>query len=71
MRAEGEALRLQAAGGLAFEVFQVSREVFYVPGPDWWLAFSEREPGHATGRPAGLRLHLRGMYHDVQAWRLE
>ena len=61
----------QLDDGLVYDAYAVSPEVFYVPGTDWWLAFSEREPGHATGRPAGLRLHLRGMYHDVQAWRLE
>ena len=67
----GPALQLQLDDGLVYDAYAVSPEVFYVPGTDWWLAFSEREPGHATGRPAGLRLHLRGMYHDVQAWRLE
>jgi len=62
LRAEGEALRLQVASGMEFDVFQVSREVFYVPAPDWWLAFS--------GGDAGRRLHLRSMALDAVAPRL-
>ncbi|MCU0940726.1 MAG: hypothetical protein MUC86_16760, partial [Burkholderiaceae bacterium] len=56
-------LQLRVDGGLAFDVFQVSREVFYAPGPDYWLAFSgPRE------RPTAL--HLRGMFVDAAAPRM-
>jgi CubicO group peptidase (beta-lactamase class C family) len=61
LSADGQALRLQVDDGLVFDVFQVSREVFYVPGPDWWLAFSSA----ADGR----RLHLRSMALDTVAAR--
>ena len=63
---EGERLRLQVDDGLVYDAHQVSREVFYVPGTDWWLAFSETP----TGGASPLRLHLRGMYHDAQGARL-
>lgn len=59
----GPGLQLRVDNGLAFDVFQVSREVFYVPGPDYWLAFSgPRE------RPAAL--HLRSMFVDAVAPRM-
>lgn len=54
-------LRLQIGGGLEFDVFQVSREVFYVPGPDYWLAFS--------GGPRPEAMHIRSMFIDTVARR--
>ena len=59
--AVGEPLRLRVGTGLDFDVFQVSPEVFYVPGPDYWLAFS------GGARPTTL--HLRSMFVDVVARR--
>lgn len=67
----GPALQLQLDDGLVYDAYPVSHEVLYVPGTDWWLAFSEGAPGSTGARPGGLRLHLRGMYHDAQALRLE
>ena len=58
----GDRLRLQVGAGLAFDMFQVSPEVFYVPGPDWWVAFAGGE------RPAAM--HVRGMFVDAIARRL-
>lgn len=58
----GDRLRLQAGAGLEFDMFQVSPEVFYVPGPDWWVAFS------GDARPGAM--HVRGMYLDAIAHRL-
>ena len=46
----------------AYEDGPVSPEVFYVPGTDWWLAFSDA--------PQGLRLHVHGMYHQASGPRL-
>lgn len=59
----GSRLQLRVAGGLAFDVFQVGREVLYAPGPDYWLAF--------TGpRERPTTLHLRGMFVDATAPRM-
>ncbi len=57
-------LQLRVADGLRYDAYAVSREVFYVPGTDWWLAFSD-------DGAANLRLHLRGMYIDAIAAREE
>ncbi len=65
LRAGGPGLRVQVDGGLEYDAYPVSRSVYYVPGTDWWLAFSR---GAAAG-PAGWRLHLRGMYHAADAMR--
>ena len=46
-------------------VFQVSRQVFYVPGHDWWLAFDN---GGRADAPVP-RLLLQGMYHQARAVR--
>jgi CubicO group peptidase (beta-lactamase class C family) len=54
-------LRIRAADGLEFDVFQVSREVFYVPGLDYWLAFEGGTP------PAAM--HVRSMFVDAVARR--
>lgn len=54
-------LRLREGDGLEFDAFQVSREVFYVPGPDYWIAFSG-----AAGPPA---MHVRSMFVDFVAHR--
>lgn len=51
----GQGLQLQLADGLMQDMFQVSAQVFYVPGLDWWVAFSDAAPQ----RP---RLHVHGMY---------
>ncbi len=59
----GDSLWLRVDAGLAFDVFQVSRDAFYVPGPDYWLAFS--------GERAAPRLHLRSVFVDTSATREE
>jgi CubicO group peptidase (beta-lactamase class C family) len=56
-------LQLRVDSGLAFDVFQVSRDVFYAPGPDYWLAFSGPREQPAT-------LHVRGMFVDAAASRM-
>lgn len=66
LRAAGPGLQLQVGDGLVYDTFQVSREVFYVPGTDWWLAFSDCGPDG----PPGPRLHVRGMYLHANAVRL-
>jgi CubicO group peptidase (beta-lactamase class C family) len=53
--------RLRIGEGLEFDLFPVSREVFYAPGPDYWLAFS--------GGQTPAALHLRSMFVDVVARR--
>lgn len=62
LRPGGPGLQLQAGGGLVYDLFPVSREVFYVPGTDWWLAFGDA--------PQGPRLHVHGMYHHASGLRL-
>jgi CubicO group peptidase (beta-lactamase class C family) len=67
LQAAGPGLRVQVDGGLGYDAFAVSRSVFYVPGTDWWLAFTrDAQPG-----APGWRLHLRGMYHADDASREE
>ena len=66
---DGERLRLQVDDGLVYNAYQVSPEVFYVPGTDWWLAFNEAPPGNPA--PPRLQLRLRGMHLDAQGSRLE
>lgn len=65
LREGGPGLRVQLDDGLEYDAHPVSPAVFYVPGTDWWLAFSRE----AVSDPAGWRLHLRGMYHEADAWR--
>lgn len=55
------ALRWRVGTGLEFDVFQVSGDVFYVPGPDYWLAFS------GGARPSTL--HLRSVFKDARGPR--
>ena len=55
-------LRMRIGDGLAFDVFQVGRAIFYVPGLDHWLAFSGERP------PASFR--LRSMYLDEAPTRV-
>lgn len=62
----GQGLQLQTEGGLQFDAYPVSRSVFYVPGNDWWIAFS-RGAGDA---PRPSRLHVRSMYIEADATRL-
>jgi CubicO group peptidase (beta-lactamase class C family) len=54
-------LRLREGDGLEFDVFQVSREVFYVPGPDYWIAFS--------GADGPSTMQVRSMFVDFVAHR--
>lgn len=44
LQVSGDRLVLQRGEGLAFAVFPVSAEVFFVPGTDWWLSFSGGVP---------------------------
>jgi len=53
-------LRLRAGDGLEFDMFQVSPEVLYVPGPDWWIAFSGMGPD---------AMHVRSVFTDFIARR--
>lgn len=55
-------LFLRVGRGEAASVFQVSREVFYVPTLDLWLAFS--------GAPAAPTMHVRSVFHVAEATRL-
>jgi len=68
----GERLQLQIDDGLVYDAHPVSKQVFYVPGTDWWLAFSDTTKSMVSGvqRVSSPNLHLRGMYHDAQAPRL-
>lgn len=54
-------LRLRAGSGLEFDMFQVSRDVLYVPGPDYWIGF--------TGAEAPAAMHVRSMFVDAVASR--
>lgn len=54
-------LRLRVGSGLEFDVFQVSPDVFYVPGLDYWIAFS--------GEDVLSAMHVRSMFVDVIARR--
>jgi CubicO group peptidase (beta-lactamase class C family) len=62
----GQQLRVQLDDGLQLDAHPVSRSVFYVPGNDWWIAFSR---GAGTD-PQPLRLHVRSMYVEADATRL-
>lgn len=52
-----QGLRMRVADGLEYDLFQVTREVFYAPGLDYWLAFRGGSP------PAVL--HLRSLFVDT------
>ncbi len=54
-------LQMRVGAGLEFDVFQVGRQVFYVPGPDYWLAFS--------GGPRPSTMHLRSVFKDAKGSR--
>ncbi len=56
-----DGMRLRQGLGLEFDVFQVSPEVFYVPGSDSFLGFTD-----ASGR---RRMHVRSMFTDFVALR--
>jgi hypothetical protein len=62
LRPGNEGLLLQVDDGLEFDMFPVSREVLYVPGPDLFVAFSNGAP------PA--RLHVRSMFIDASGVRV-
>lgn len=55
-------LSLRVGDRLDQDVFQVSGDVFYVPGLDYWLAFS--------GASDTAMMHLRSLFTDVTARRL-
>lgn len=55
-------LSAQIDNGPAFAVFPVSRDWFYMPGTDYWLAFS--------GTTGAETLHLRSMYRAGTARRI-
>lgn len=57
----GAGLLLRIGCGLEFGVFRVSRDVFYVPGLDYWMAF-----GGAT-RPTAM--HLKSMFVEATLGR--
>ncbi|MBX3638839.1 MAG: beta-lactamase family protein, partial [Rubrivivax sp.] len=58
----GGRLFLRAGPGEPASVFQVGREVFYVPTLELWLAFS--------GTPASPTMHIRSVFHVAEARRL-
>lgn len=60
---DAAALLVRIDAGLEYQAYAVSREVWYVPGTDHWLAFS------GGARPTAL--HLRGMYIDAVAPRID
>lgn len=62
LRPGNEGLLLRVDDGLEFDMFPVSREVMYVPGPDFFVAFS------GGARPA--RLHIRSMFIDASGARV-
>ena len=62
IEATATGLRWRVDCGLTFDMFRVSRDVFYVPGTDYWIAF-----GGGT-RPATL--YLRSMFLDATLRRL-
>lgn len=43
--------------GLEFDAFHVAPDVFYVPGPDYWIAFRDGQPPSA--------MHVRSMFVDT------
>ncbi|MGQ0430610.1 MAG: serine hydrolase domain-containing protein [Gammaproteobacteria bacterium] len=51
---------LRVGDGLEFDMFQVGSEVFYVPGPDYWIAFSGDGPA---------AMHVRSVFADFIARR--
>lgn len=53
---DSNGLKLRIGAGLEFGVFLVSDQVFYVPGPDYWLAFGGAPP---------TTLYLRSMFLDM------
>jgi len=55
-------LSLRVDCGLKFDMFRVSRDVFYVPGTDYWIAFG----GHAQP----TTLYFRSMFLDATLSRL-
>ena len=50
-------LRMRIADGLEYDLFQVSPDVLYAPGLDYWLAFS------GGARPSTL--HVRSVFFDA------
>ncbi|MCE2914695.1 MAG: beta-lactamase family protein [Rubrivivax sp.] len=68
LRWTGQQLQLQPEGGLLQDAHPVSRSVFYLPGLDWFIAFSRDAVGGDDSRPS--RLHVRSMYLQADATRL-
>jgi CubicO group peptidase (beta-lactamase class C family) len=56
-----QGMTLRVDNGLAFDLFPVTREDFYVPGLDWFVRFS--------GGTTPTTLHLRSMLLDATARR--
>ena len=54
-------LRLRVDQGLEFDVYPVTPEVFYVPGTDYWLAFS--------GGRSPSKMHIKTLFVDTVAHR--
>ncbi len=54
---DADGSRLRVGTGLEFDAFQVAPEVFYVPGPDFWIAFG--------GGAHPSEIHVRSMFVDA------
>ena len=54
-------LQLRVDEGLEFDVYPVTPEIFYVPGTDYWLAFS--------GGQSPSMMHIKTMFVDAVAHR--
>ena len=62
IRAGSDGLHFQLGAGLIYGMFPASEDVFYVPGLDYWVAFSG---GH---RPSAV--HIKSMWLDVVGRRI-
>ncbi len=57
-----EGMRLRIGGSLEFDLFQVAPDVFYVPGSDYFVGF--------TDDSGQRRMHVRSMFTDFVASRV-
>ena len=57
-----DGLRLRIGAGLDFEVFHITPDIFYVPGLDDFVGFSDAADG--------ARIHVRSMFDDFVAVRI-
>lgn len=62
VRLEAGRMQVRIGAGLQFDAFRIGPDVFYVPGPDYWLGFGAGLP------PADL--HIRSMFVDTVAHRV-